>query len=94
MESNKYQVHVKSIENQWVDGVIYGYRFQAKVYDAGSKCGINNGRVSKLWIFNEENCRTIVNYDRGWDAEPTDDEQKEVLQALLEHLENMPTEGR
>ena len=34
----------------WYEGCMDGYHYQAKVYDEGSIYGINEGRISKLWI--------------------------------------------
>jgi hypothetical protein len=89
----KYRIKSKSKGRGWLEGSINGFCFQAKVFDTGSKFGINNGRVSKLMVWEHRTSTDLFSYDRGWDAEPIDDEQKEVLQALLEHLENMPAEG-
>lgn len=46
------------------------YNCEAKVYSEGSEYGINNGRVSKLYV--KEWCGfCVANYDRGyWDVEP------------------------
>jgi hypothetical protein len=89
------QAKVTNIIDGWVNGTIDKFNFQAKVYDEGSKYGINNGRVSKLAIWNEEIRQEkqnfldacIVNYDRGWDIEPTE-EYKPHLGAVMELLEN------
>jgi hypothetical protein len=52
----------------WHEGVVDGYRYFAKVYDTGSKFGINAGRVSKLEIREDKNNGiTVYNYDRGLD---------------------------
>lgn len=81
----------------WCDGKIGKYTFQAKLFDEGSTFGIDNGRVSKLSIWDEEvriremdffkAC--IVNYDRGWDIKPKK-EFKSILKAVMELLENAP----
>lgn len=52
----------------WKQGNIKGYEYQVKQYDEGSVYGIDEGRISKLWI--SKNGKTVVNYDRGWDIEP------------------------
>lgn len=45
------------------------YNCQAKVYSEGSKYGINDGRVSKLYV--KGWCGCVAHYDRGyWDVEP------------------------
>ena len=64
--------------NGWFVGVIGSCRWEAKAYDAGSKFGINNGRVSKLWICNDKDC--IYNYDRGLDF---DNAPEGIVDAIL-----------
>lgn len=53
----------------WKDGVIQvegaKIKYNAKVYDEPSIHGINDGRISKLFL--EESGDTIAAYDRGWD---------------------------
>lgn len=81
----------------WVDGTVGQYRFQAKLFDEGSTFGINNGRVSKLAIWDEEirqekqnffaGC--IVNYDRGWDIKPKKT-LKPFYDAVMSLLETAP----
>ena len=43
---------------------IEGFKVQAKIYDEGSSYGIDDGKISKLWIFNKES-QTVYTYDRG-----------------------------
>ena len=73
----------------WREGEIKigksSYRYCAKVYDEGSEWGINEGRVSKLWI--SKDGKTVCNYDRGWDIKPTDPDTELALEILL-HTEN------
>ena len=52
----------------WYEGYLDGYHYQAKVYDEGSIYGINEGRISKLWMSRDG--RTVASYDRGWDIHP------------------------
>lgn len=71
-----------------IDGVLFLY--SAKVYDEGSKYGINGGRISKLSVVKDihnegwewENC--IINYDHEWDVRPEADLDKKVLDYFLE----------
>lgn len=58
--------------------------FWAKVYDEGSEYGINEGRISKLTV--EIDGVKVINYDRGWDIEP--DEDNEAAQIALAILLN------
>lgn len=64
------------------------YLFQAKVFDRGSRFGIENGRVSKLEVSHSN--ATVMRYSRGWDTWPRSQEQFEVLQAILEGFPNRP----
>ena len=52
----------------------------AKVYDEGSEYGINEGRISKLEV--RQDNKLLLNYDRGWDIEP-DCELAEIALAML-----------
>ena len=45
-----------------------GYRFEAKVFDAGSEFGIDYGRISKLTVLKDGH--HVANYQRGWDIRP------------------------
>ena len=65
------------------------YHFEAKVFDIGSKYGIDYGRVSKLRVFfGEDRENEILNYQRGWTVGEGPDshntEQKNVLKEILE----------
>jgi len=72
------------------------YDFWAKVYDEGSNFGINGGRISKLTISKNDFGRSdsdqdvIANYDRGWDIQPKDKYEKEVLKRIIDGLEETP----
>ena len=92
-ETDKPRITAKDKDGGWIDGTIDNFRFQAKVYDTGSKFGIENGRVSKLEVWQPEapfNDRLI--YDRGWSKKPESEQDKEILRTLLEYLESLPAE--
>lgn len=55
--------------------------YWVKHYEEGSEFGINGGKISKLQI--KINDRTVCNYDRGWDIEPTCKEAELALCILL-----------
>ena len=85
-------------EDGWLKGAIARYEFFAKVFPEGSKYGINGGRVSKLTVRRKPNHLTdepviLVNYDRGWDIRPEDDQSKLILDALVEYFENLPADA-
>lgn len=88
-----------SDENGWIKGKVGRYTFSAKVYDEGSEYGINEGRVSKVSVWDKAKRTSegffpacILNYDRGWDIEPATEEAKQILAALLKRLEALPTD--
>lgn len=58
---------------KWISGENEELRWQIKRFDVGSQFGINNGRISVLWIQRKSNMETVANYDRGWDIEPKSD---------------------
>lgn len=66
----------------WSFGNINGYEYQVKHYEEGSRFGIDNGRISKLFIKDLKG-RWAVCYDRGWDQRPTE-ETRPIYEKLLE----------
>ena len=72
----------------WISGTIGECKFEAKHFDVGSCYGINDGRVSKLWV--RKGDTTIISYDRGGDIEPSTENDKLVLEELIKNLENLP----
>jgi hypothetical protein len=89
MENSKKAVFTKfPKKTNWCDGKVGNLNFQAKLFDTGSDYGINGGRVSKLAIWNKDGTY-LVNYDRGWDIEPTE-AIKPYYDAVMALLENAP----
>ena len=74
-------------DTNWVKGMADNFIFEAKLFDEGSEFGINNGRVSKLSI--QDNNNWIVNYDRGWDIKPNKEYKKQYTE-ILNFLELSP----
>ena len=72
-------------DSNWVKGNVGIYSFAAKLFNDGSRFGIDGGRVSKLSIFNGSVC--FVHYDREWDIEPSDD-VVDYFDAVMDLLEN------
>lgn len=65
------------------------FRYCAKVYESGSKYGIDNSRISKLQIVKDTGARRLINdpvvqYDRGWVVKPRSTIGKEALEYVLE----------
>lgn len=81
--------------DNWVEGFVGRFVFEAKMFDEGSDFGINNGRVSKLFVREKLSLHSwdavIISYDRGWDVQPKPNTfASEVLDAILELCENAP----
>ena len=64
----------------WTKGNINGFDYEVKHHAKGSVFGINEGKISKLWIGKDG--KTVANYDRGWDIPPTEEAQN-VYESLL-----------
>lgn len=81
----------------WREGTVEDHHFQAAVYDEPSVYGINEGRISKLMVWDEAKRQgrrsyfrtTLMNYDRGWDIEP-EAQHKALIDELVSYLENLP----
>ena len=56
--------------------------YWVKHFEEPSEFGINGGRISKLQI--KMGGKTVVNYDRGWDIEPTTEQENVALYILLQ----------
>ena len=72
----------------WLFGQVDGYAFAAKVYDDSSTFGIDNGRVSKLGLYQGD--REVVDYERGWCKYPGDTDLEDTMEALLLFLAKVP----
>ena len=85
MAKNSRSINLIDNNDLWHEGAlkVYGssYRYWAKVYDEGSEYGIDGGRVSKLMI--KRDGESVVNYDRGWDVEPTDEHTQLAMEIIL-----------
>ena len=86
-EGNDVKLDLKNDETNpvWIVGDVQingeTYRVNAKVFQEGSEFGIDKGPVSKLWV-SDSNGNTVINYDRGWDIKPTEENQ-EVYNIIL-----------
>lgn len=70
----------KEIGRDWTEGTVDGFTFHIKHFEKGSEYGINNGRISKLWIAKDG--KTLANYDRGWDVKAAP-EAREAFKQIL-----------
>jgi bifunctional DNA-binding transcriptional regulator/antitoxin component of YhaV-PrlF toxin-antitoxin module len=69
----------------WVNyrtGRLGNYEAKLKVYEVRSEFGINEGRISKLYIKRKADGAVMASYDRGWDVEPAE-EIKDLYEEIL-----------
>ena len=79
------------VRDFWLEGAVNrypGYTFRAKVYDAGSVHGIEQGRISKLQVWRGD--REVMSYERGWDQQPTSRRDRKVLREILAGFPDRP----
>ena len=65
----------------WKSGMIDGYYYEVKVYAEGSVFGIDEGKISKLYL--KKGDLVIANFDRGWDIEPTAAADLAIMNKLI-----------
>ena len=59
------------------------FEYEAKVYDKPSQFGINEGRISKLFIYDSDD-NVLAAYDRGWVKNPVNDIVRKAVDAICE----------
>jgi hypothetical protein len=73
----------------WVTGTISGHKFNALVFAEHAESTsyeLDDSRISKLWLQRISDGKTVVNFDRGWDVEPTDDTARAIVDFLTAGL--------
>ena len=60
------------------------YRFDTKHFDEPSHYGIQHGRISKLCVSLDNECK--INYDRGWDVRDETTATNQVLDTILKRF--------
>ena len=69
----------------WTTGAILikgkVYKYQVKHYVEGSQFGIENGKISKLFVTREG--EIVLTYERGWDVKPVDEDSELCLAVLM-----------
>ena len=99
-EKPTIRVDWKHSKGGWTVGDIYykggHYIFEMKNFLEGSVYGIDNGCISKLFVRNKGGegvehiiyGKVVMNYDRGWDIRPINNDAKDILKALKERFNN------
>jgi hypothetical protein len=76
----------------WVAGWIYGYYFNALVFEDHAKdpaWELFGSRISKLWIQRPRDLRVMYNWDRGLDVPPAGNLSKAAVGYLAENLADL-----
>lgn len=63
------------------NGNIVSVSYWVKHYEEESRFGIDNGRISKLTLYQDS--KVVYNYDRGEDVEPQTPEAETALAILI-----------
>lgn len=76
----------------WVSGIVDGgkYTFEALVFEEGSQFGINEGKVSKLYITKGQWSgadKCCIVYERGWGKKPKTEDEVSVYESIFMFLE-------
>ena len=66
----------------WTRGYIGPFRFEIKHFDEPSVFGINEGRISKLWLKQKDGFQIAAAYERGWDKRPETKEAQDAVDTL------------
>ena len=88
-EKRKVKLTAKAVpDTNWTRGTATlpnGRRFifDIKHFKEPSSFGIEEGRISKLFIMTEVRRSTVALYDRGWDIRPKSPDVRAVYEALL-----------
>lgn len=61
----------KAENSGWKQGTSGNFEWNILSFDEPSEYGINNGRISKLFIRDKTTYKVEANYDRGWDVRPS-----------------------
>lgn len=76
---NKQALNTWTLASATVGGKTY--KIQLVRFDEQSQFGIQQGRISKLWVAEAGN-EPVINFDRGWDVRPKTAEAKALLTAI------------
>ena len=88
-EKRKVKLTAKAVpDTNWTRGTATlpnGRRFifDIKHFKEPSSFGIEEGRISKLFIMTEVRRSTVALYDRGWDVRPKTPDVRAVYKTLL-----------
>lgn len=96
---DEYHLQNETDNPVWITGYVGCgdkiYDVSAKVFIVGSKFGIDNGQVSKLWIKERNADKPMCSYDRGWDIKPKREDKANydaILKLVVDYRNANPYE--
>lgn len=90
----KVRVKRSALENDWILAEnSTGLKAQVGYFEEPSEFGIDEGRISKLWIADETG-KPVAEYDRGWSIKPPISGPAKELYDALVSLAREPGEGK
>ena len=73
---------ITKIVGNWMLVHIGPFWFAIKYYEEPNVFGIDEGRISKLWLTWKDSNATAAAFDRGWDKRPDSEEAQEAVDTL------------
>ncbi len=78
------KITVTKKQGAWTFGQVGNYSFEIKHFAQPSVFGIDEGRISKMWLARRSTHTCVASFDRGWDKLPTYTEAQEAAQLLID----------
>lgn len=76
------EIKITRRHGNWTMGTIGSFYFEVKHFFEPSRFGIDEGRISKLWLTWKDSFGTVATFDRGWDKLPSFKEAQDAIDAL------------
>lgn len=84
------EITYRTVDTYWKIGFVrlgdYKFDFEAKVFLGNSMFGINEGRISKLFVTRKGRKNPYIVYEREWISKPKDFLGKVLLSILLKEF--------
>ena len=83
-----YKIKPGMSGNKWITGTTKDgiFAFNLLVFEDPSSYGINQGRISKLWMRTESTMEVVVDYDRGWKVKPKDPKLQKLVNNIIKSV--------
>lgn len=75
-------INITGQRGNWTFGTIGPFSFEIKHFDEPSRFGIDEGRISKLWLIWKDTFGCVATFDRGWDKLPGFGEAQDAVDAI------------